>query len=258
MLSRLLFLSDRQAVQQLGHNLAEVVQQTMDEVAPYIGRQYKVFEYVGAPDAEEITVLMGSGSTTVNEAVDVLVSRGKKVGAVLVHLYRPWSSQMFEACLPKSVKRIAVLDRCKEVTAIGEPLYLDVAATLNLFSDRKNIVLIGGRYGLGSKDFIPEHALAVYANLAAAKPIPRFTVGINDDVTLTSVPYVTERVDTLPEGSRLCPSLCPSTLVSQREDLWFWAQQWMSTTPLFVWLYPSTKMSPLGMLGNFEVKKLPE
>jgi homodimeric pyruvate:ferredoxin (flavodoxin) oxidoreductase len=199
-----IFFQNLEVANQYYANLAEVVQQTMDEVAPYIGRQYKVFEYVGAPDAEEITVLMGSGSTTVNEAVDVLVSRGKKVGAVLVHLYRPWSSQMFEACLPKSVKRIAVLDRCKEVTAIGEPLYLDVAATLNLFSDRKNIVLIGGRYGLGSKDFIPEHALAVYANLAAAKPIPRFTVGINDDVTLTSVPYVNERVDTLPEGTRQC------------------------------------------------------
>uniref|UniRef100_Q94IN5 Pyruvate dehydrogenase [NADP(+)], mitochondrial n=1 Tax=Euglena gracilis TaxID=3039 RepID=PNO_EUGGR len=199
-----IYFQNMESANQYYTDLAEVVQETMDEVAPYIGRHYKIFEYVGAPDAEEVTVLMGSGATTVNEAVDLLVKRGKKVGAVLVHLYRPWSTKAFEKVLPKTVKRIAALDRCKEVTALGEPLYLDVSATLNLFPERQNVKVIGGRYGLGSKDFIPEHALAIYANLASENPIQRFTVGITDDVTGTSVPFVNERVDTLPEGTRQC------------------------------------------------------
>eukprot|EP01004_Peranema_trichophorum_P002658 NODE_16_length_5592_cov_268.649479_g13_i0.p1 GENE.NODE_16_length_5592_cov_268.649479_g13_i0~~NODE_16_length_5592_cov_268.649479_g13_i0.p1 ORF type:complete len:1810 (-),score=446.90 NODE_16_length_5592_cov_268.649479_g13_i0:99-5528(-) len=184
-------------------DLPDIVQETMNDVAKYIGRQYKLFSYVGAADATDVVILMGSGSTTVQEAVSCLQSQGKKVGALLVHLYRPWSAKHFLAALPKTTKRIAVLDRVKEVAAVGEPLYVDVSTTLreNAMND---LFVIGGRYGLGSKDFVPEHALAVFTHLAK-QGHNRFTVGIRDDMTHSSIPYWEEpRVDTVPEGTRQC------------------------------------------------------
>eukprot|EP00996_Jenningsia_fusiforme_P000246 NODE_11_length_5703_cov_380.525822_g9_i0.p1 GENE.NODE_11_length_5703_cov_380.525822_g9_i0~~NODE_11_length_5703_cov_380.525822_g9_i0.p1 ORF type:complete len:1811 (-),score=360.20 NODE_11_length_5703_cov_380.525822_g9_i0:193-5625(-) len=185
-------------------DLADLVQETFDQVAQHTGRHYKLFDFYGAGDAEEVVVVMGSGATTVCEAVDHLVSTGKKVGALLVHLYRPWSLKHFLEALPKSVKRIAVLDRTKEVTAMGEPLYLDVVAGV-AESGLKLDTLIGGRYALGSKDFVPEHAMAVFTNLASPNPKNRFTVGIDDDLTHSSIPFRDEpRVDTVPEGTTQC------------------------------------------------------
>lgn len=183
-------------------DLAEIVQETMDQVAPYIGRQYKVFEYVGDPDAEEVVVIMGTGATTTCEAVDHLKAQGKKVGAVLVHLFRPWSAALFEKALPKTVKRIAVLDRCREVAAQGEPLYMDVSLTVA--NHRPGVKVVGGRYGLGSKDYTPEQALAVFDHIAKPDPWHRFTVGIKDDVSGISLPFYDGRVDTVPEGTRQC------------------------------------------------------
>jgi|EP00670_Eutreptiella_braarudii_P005824 homodimeric pyruvate:ferredoxin (flavodoxin) oxidoreductase len=183
--------------------LAEIVQETMDEAAPHLGRHYKIFEYAGDADAEDVVVIMGSGSTTTCEAVDHLRAQGRKVGALMVHLYRPWSADLFEKALPKSVKRIAVMDRCREVTAMGEPLYLDVLASVGPV--RPDVKIIGGKYGLGSKEFTPEQALAIYDYLADPGSKHRFTVGINDDVNMTSIPYWDQaRVDTVPEGTRQC------------------------------------------------------
>jgi len=184
-------------------DLAELIQETMDEVSKYTGRKYKLFEYYGAPDAENVVVIMGSGSTSICEAVDHLLKQGKKVGALLVHLYRPWSLKHFLDTLPQTVKRLAVLDRTKEVTALGEPMYLDVVASIT--QSGRPIKVFGGRYGLGSKDFIPEHAVAVFTNLAQPTPKDRFTVGIRDDVTHTSLPVWEEpKVDTVPQGTTQC------------------------------------------------------
>jgi len=170
-----------------------IVQQTMDKFAKLVGRSYHLFDYIGAPDAEKVIVIMGSGADTVHETVDYLTSKGEKVGLVKVRLYRPFSTQDFINCLPKTVKKIAVLDRTKEPGSIGEPLYLDVRSAIGeamgagktLFT--KYPVIVGGRYGLGSKEFTPGMVKAVFDNLNAAAPKNSFTVGITDDVTNTSL-----------------------------------------------------------------------
>jgi pyruvate-ferredoxin/flavodoxin oxidoreductase len=165
----------------------DIMQETMDKFAGLTGRQYKLFEYYGAPDAERVVVIMGSGGETVHETVNALVKRGEKIGVVKVRLYRPFSVEHFIAALPATVKSIAVLDRTKELGATGEPLYLDVVTAL--FQARQsglsklNPVVTGGRYGLSSKEFNGSMVKAVYDELKKDKPKPQFTVGIIDDVT---------------------------------------------------------------------------
>jgi len=166
----------------------ELVQETMDKFAKTVGRQYKLFEYYGAKDAENVIVIMGSGADTVHETVDHLVDKGEKVGLLKVRLYRPFSAKHFIGELPKSVKNIAVLDRTKEPGATGEPLYVDVVTTVNEVMDSAPKVF-GGRYGLSSKEFTPGMVTGVFDNLKQDKPKNHFTVGINDDVSKTSIEY---------------------------------------------------------------------
>jgi len=163
-----------------------IVQEKMDRFAALTGRQYHLFDYVGAPDAERVIIVMGSGAETVHETVSHLVSEGEKVGVLKVRLYRPFDAQAFADALPDSVKTIGVLDRTKEPGAVGEPLYTDVQAALAEKCPSPPRV-IGGRYGLGSKDFTPQMVKAVLDNLSAAEPKNHFTVGIEDDVTGTSL-----------------------------------------------------------------------
>ncbi|HET6496451.1 MAG TPA: pyruvate:ferredoxin (flavodoxin) oxidoreductase, partial [Thermoleophilia bacterium] len=164
-----------------------IVQKTMDKFAKLTGRQYHLFDYVGAPDAERVIVIMCSGAEAAHEAVDALRAKDEKVGLVKVRLYRPFSIEDFIASLPKTVKAIAVLDRTKEPGSVGEPLYLDVVNACK--ESGKDVAIIGGRYGLSSKEFTPAMVKTVFDELAKAKPKNHFTVGIHDDVTNTSLPY---------------------------------------------------------------------
>jgi pyruvate-ferredoxin/flavodoxin oxidoreductase len=170
----------------------EAVQETMDQFGRLTGRHYHLFDYVGHPDAERVVVLMGSGAETAHETVEWMMASGEKVGVLKVRLYRPFSARDFVAALPATVKAIAVLDRTKEPGALGEPLYLDVVTALREESDghfATEPLVIGGRYGLASKEFTPAMVFAVFAELARSKPKRHFTVGINDDVTGFSLPY---------------------------------------------------------------------
>ncbi|SHG93132.1 pyruvate-ferredoxin/flavodoxin oxidoreductase [Anaerosphaera aminiphila DSM 21120] len=173
----------------------------MKEISKLTGRDYGLFNYYGADDAEEIIIAMGSVTETIEEVVDYLNAKNKKVGLLKVHLYRPFSKKHFLEAIPKTVKKIAVLDRTKEKGAIGEPLYLDVR---DVFYDEENApLIIGGRYGLGSKDTNPSHILAVFKHLDSKNPTHNFTVGINDDVTKLSLP-IEEKITTEPEGTIRC------------------------------------------------------
>ncbi|MHC4313378.1 MAG: pyruvate:ferredoxin (flavodoxin) oxidoreductase [Planctomycetota bacterium] len=171
----------------------QIVQDTMDKLAKLVGRSYHLFDYVGPDDAEKVIVMMGSASDTTHETVEFLASKGEKVGVVKVRLYRPFSRKHFVDCLPKTVKKIAVLDRTKEPGSLGEPLYLDVRTAIGEAMDEGQTafqeypIIVGGRYGLGSKDFTPAMVKAVFDNLDAAKPQNGFTVGIIDDVTNTNL-----------------------------------------------------------------------
>jgi pyruvate-ferredoxin/flavodoxin oxidoreductase len=171
------------------------VQAVMDKFAEVVGRQYRLFDYVGAPDAESVIVMMGSGAEAAEEAVEALNARGEKVGLVKVRLYRPFSVKHLYEALPLTVRSIAVLDRTKEAGAAGEPLYLDVVNALQegsrhgYGSVKIAPVVIGGRYGLSSKEFTPAMVKAVYDNLARAKPKEHFTIGIHDDLNHTSLDY---------------------------------------------------------------------
>lgn len=168
----------------------DIVQEAMDQFAELTGRQYRLFEYHGAPDAERVVVLMGSGCETVHETVDYLNDSGEKVGVVKVRLYRPFDSARFVAALPETVRHIAVLDRTKEPGSSGEPLYLDAINALYEAWEGDSLPrVIGGRYGLSSKEFTPAMVKAVFDNLVADKPKKHFTVGIIDDVTHTSLEY---------------------------------------------------------------------
>jgi len=172
---------------------AEKVQAVMDQFAKQAGRSYHLFDYVGAPDAERVIVVMGSGAEVAHETVDYLNAHGDKVGLLKVRLYRPFSVRHFVESLPKSVRRIAVLDRTKESGAIGEPLYVDVVTALNEGVRQGKLrvapAVVGGRYGLSSKEFTPAMVKAVYDNLKTDRPKDHFTVGINDDVSHTSLTY---------------------------------------------------------------------
>ena len=178
------FFQAREAANQYYDACPAIVQETMDRFAARTGRAYHLVEYAGHPKAERVVVLMGSGADTAHETVDWLVARGEKVGVLTVRLYRPFPRAALLAALPPSVRRIAVLDRTKEPGAPGEPLYLDVVVALRA----REIAVVGGRYGLSSKEFTPAMAKAVLDALAAAAPPNGFTVGIVDDVTHTSLP----------------------------------------------------------------------
>jgi len=176
-----------------------IVQDCMDLVAQKTGRQYNLFDYVGASDADKITVCMTSGCEVIEETINHLNAQGAKLGLVKVRLYRPFSVDHFKKAIPDTVKKIAVLDRTKECGSIGEPLYLDVVAALK---DRANTTIIGGRYGLSSKEFTPSMVKAVYDHLDG-KSTHGFTVGIIDDVTHTSL-EIKDSIDTVPEGTISC------------------------------------------------------
>nr|MBP6290248.1 pyruvate:ferredoxin (flavodoxin) oxidoreductase [Spirochaetota bacterium] len=176
----------------------DIVEEYMQEISKLTGREYHPFIYYGAHDAEHIIVAMGSITETIRETIDYLLQQGEKVGLIICHLYRPFSTQYFFKVLPESVKRIAVLDRTKEPGSIGEPLYLDVRAAFYGMDNCPTIV--GGRYGLSSKDTTPAHIIAVYNNLKLNDPKNNFTVGIVDDVTFTSLP-VPEDTSVVPEGT---------------------------------------------------------
>ncbi len=166
----------------------DTVQHYMDKINALTGRNYKLFNYYGAPDAEEVIVVMCSASEAVKETIDYLNARGRKVGLVQVHLYRPFSVKHFVEAIPATCQKIAVLDRSKETGSVGEPLYLDVCSALNQ-AGRTGIKIVGGRYGLSSKDTTPGQFIAVYDNLKQDQPKNNFTIGINDDVTYTSLEY---------------------------------------------------------------------
>jgi pyruvate-ferredoxin/flavodoxin oxidoreductase len=195
------FFQAREAVNSYYLACPTVVQSVMDKLAGLVGRHYHLFDYVGAPDAERVIVLMGSGAETAQETVEYLVARGEKVGALKVRLYRPFSVEHFIAALPPTVKTIAVLDRTKEPGAIGEPLYMDVvtafieARGLSRLSPPESRTpnpeprIIGGRYGLSSKEFTPAMVKGVFDEMSKANPKNHFTVGIHDDVTHTSLAY---------------------------------------------------------------------
>src|SRR5690606_31504404 len=189
------FFQAREACNPFYVALPESVQATMDQFAQVTGRQYRLFDYFGAPDAERVLVLMGSGVETARETVEYLNRQGEKVGVVAVRLYRPFSIRDFVAALPKTTRAIAVLDRTKEPGAIGEPLYLDVVAALREAFDAGEAPMaqeprvVGGRYGLSSKEFTPAMVKAVFDELRQARPRNHFTVGIVDDVTHLSLAY---------------------------------------------------------------------
>ncbi len=197
-----IFFQAREAANPFYNAAAGIIQQTMEEVSAKLGRTYNLFDYHGDPDAENIMVIMGSGADIAHEAVDYLNERGSKYGVLKVRLYRPWSTEHFVKVLPRSVKRIAVLDRTKEPGALGEPLYIDVLAAL-AEEGMTDIDIYGGRYGLSSKDFNPSHVKAIFENLEQGKPKGNFTVGIVDDVTHTSLD-IKEEIDTQPEGTVSC------------------------------------------------------
>ena len=171
--------------------LPEIVEEYMQKVGEITGRTYHLFDYYGDPKATDVVIAMGSVSGAAEEAVDYLNARGGHTGFLQVHLYRPFSVKHFMKALPESVRRIAVLDRCKEMGSIGEPLYLDVSAAVSEIereTGKSGITVIGGRYGLSSKDTDPSQIAAVFENLAADEPVRGFTIGINDDVTHLSLP----------------------------------------------------------------------
>ena len=189
------YFQGRETVNSFYAACPKIVQDTMDRFAKIVGRQYKLFDYVGAPDAEKIVILMGSGAETAHETVDYLVKKGEKVGVVKVRLYRPFSVKHLMDVIPASVTKIAVLDRTKEPGAVGEPLYVDVigaieeamadgAAPFKVFPK-----IVGGRFGLGSKEFTPAMVKGVFDDLDSAKPLNHFAVGVEDDVTGNSIKY---------------------------------------------------------------------
>ena len=171
----------------------------MEKVNKLTGRSYHLFDYCGAPDAEYVAVIMGSGADAMEETINRMNKEGHKVGLIKVRLYRPFVADKFVAAIPASCKKIAVLDRTKEPGSLGEPLYLDVCSAL-FEKGVQNIQVVGGRYGLGSKEFNPSMCYAVYKNLEQAEPKNHFTVGIYDDLTNTSLDF-SEKYDAAPEGA---------------------------------------------------------
>ncbi len=189
------FFQGRETANKFYQQCPGIVQKAMDKFAGLTGRKYKLFDYIGAPDAEKIIIIMGSGGETVHETVEYLNKKGEKIGVIKVRLFRPFDISSFAAALPKTVKAIATLDRVKEAGAIGEPLYEDVrtaigeAMQMGLFSFKGYPKIVGGRYGLGSAEFTPAMVKAVFDNLSLETPKNHFSVGINDDVTNSSLDF---------------------------------------------------------------------
>ena len=195
-----IFFQAREAAQPYYDKLPEIVVDYMKKISDLTGRKYKPFDYVGAKDAERVIIAMGSVCETAEEVVNYLTKKGQKVGLVKVRLYRPWAPKYLKAVLPKTAKKIAVLDRTKEPGAIGDPLYMDVKTMF--YDEKKQPVIVGGRYGLGSKDTTPGQILAVYENLKKSNPKNNFTIGIEDDVNGTSLPV--KPLVTEPAGTTRC------------------------------------------------------
>ncbi|MDD6795173.1 MAG: pyruvate:ferredoxin (flavodoxin) oxidoreductase, partial [Clostridiaceae bacterium] len=196
-----IYFQERESVNKFYEAIPDIVEGYMAEITKLTGREYHCFDYYGAKDADRVIIAMGSVTDVCEETVDYLNAHGEKVGVVKVRLYRPFSVEKLMKAIPSTVKRIAVLDKTKEAGSDGEPLYLDIR---NAFYGKENAPLvIGGRFGLGSKDPNPGHIAAVYANLAKEEPKNGFTLGITDDVTNTSL-EVTEDIDATPEGTTAC------------------------------------------------------
>ncbi|MDX8339131.1 pyruvate:ferredoxin (flavodoxin) oxidoreductase [Draconibacterium sp. IB214405] len=193
-----IFFQAKESANKFYDAVPDIVADYMDEISKITGRKYRPFTYYGAPDAENIIIAMGSVTETIKETIDYLTAQGKKVGLMNVHLFRPFSAKHFVEALPDSVKRIAVLDRAAEPGSTGEPLFLDVQSQ---FYGKENApVIVGGRYGLGSKDTTPSQILSVYENLEMKEPKGNFTIGIVDDVTFKSLP-LKEEINMTPEGT---------------------------------------------------------
>ncbi|MHC1746465.1 MAG: pyruvate:ferredoxin (flavodoxin) oxidoreductase [Negativicutes bacterium] len=197
-----IYFQTREAVNKFYLTLPDIVEDYMQKINALTGRNYQLFNYYGDPEAQRVIVAMGSGCDAIRETMDTLNARGEKVGLLDVHLYRPFSIKHVLKAIPGSVRKIAVLDRTKEPGSAGEPLYLDIK---NAFFGQKGApIIVGGRYGLGSKDFTPSHIAAVYENLKLENPKNGFTVSIIDDVMFTSLPEYPEDIDTTPAGTTNC------------------------------------------------------
>ncbi len=183
------FFQAREAGNAFYEKCPMIVQEAMNQFAALTGRQYHLFEYVGHPQAEHLLILMGSGAETAEETIHHLVDAGEKVGAIKVRLFRPFSASALMSAIPKTVKGIAVLDRTKEPGSVGEPLYNDVLSAVHESNEKRNITLLGGRYGLSSKEFTPAMIKGIFAELEAAEPRRHFTVGIRDDVSQSSIDF---------------------------------------------------------------------
>ncbi|MBN1844543.1 MAG: pyruvate:ferredoxin (flavodoxin) oxidoreductase [Sedimentisphaerales bacterium] len=195
------FFQAREACNRYYQAVPRIVAETMDQVGRVLGREYRLFDYYGAPDAERIVISMGSSCDVIYETIDYLLARGQKVGQIKVRLYRPFSTEHFLAAVPATVQRIAVLDRTKEPGSQGEPLYQDVCTAYN--GNPSPPLIVGGRYGLSSGEFTPSMVKAVFDNLERSEPKNQFTVGIIDDVTFTSLP-MEEHIDASPKGTVRC------------------------------------------------------
>ncbi|MCB0448681.1 pyruvate:ferredoxin (flavodoxin) oxidoreductase [Mariniflexile maritimum] len=182
------FFQAREACNPFYQKVPAMVQETMDEFYKQTGRRYNLFDYIGHPEAERVIIIMGSAEGPVKEALDVMLADGEKVGAIFVRLFKPFSIAAFVDALPKTVTKIAVMDRTKEPGSIGDPLYLDIVSAL-VESNREMPTVVGGRYGLSSKEFTPAMVKGIYDELLNKKPKNHFTIGINDDVTFTSLYY---------------------------------------------------------------------
>ncbi|MCL1999186.1 MAG: pyruvate:ferredoxin (flavodoxin) oxidoreductase [Turicibacter sp.] len=198
-----IFFQAKEASNPFYDNLPALVEENMKKINKMTGRNYQLFNYYGHPDAEHIIVAMGSVCDTIEETIDYLNNKGEKVGMVNVHLYRPFSIKHLLSTIPASAKKITVLDRCKEPGALGEPLYLDVCTAFLEEAPTHIPTIVGGRYGLGSKDVFPSQIIAVFDNMKKAKPINHFTVGIEDDVTHRSL-NVGKYVDVIPSDTMSC------------------------------------------------------
>ena len=196
------YFQNREAANKYYAAAPAIVEGVMEKVEKLTGRSYHLFDYVGAPDAEHVVVSMGSSCEAIEETINLLVSQGEKIGLIKVRLYRPFAAEKFIAAIPASCKKLSVLDRTKEPGALGEPLYIDVQAALREHGNH-TVQVFGGRYGLGSKEFNPTMVKAVFDNLKLAEPKNHFTVGINDDVTNTSLP-LGELINAAPKGTICC------------------------------------------------------
>ena len=197
-----IYFQGREAANKYYNATPDIVEEMMNKVGELTGRHYKLFDYCGDPEADRVVIAMGSGCDAIEETINYLNKHGEKLGLIKVHLYRPFSMKHFLAAIPATCKKIAVLDRTKEAGSLGEPLYEDVCSALRE-AGMNDITVVGGRFGLGSKEFNPTMVKAVYDNLAKAEPKNHFTVGIIDDVTGTSL-ELGETLDAAPEGTVAC------------------------------------------------------